>query len=318
LTSEHDEGDKTLSLCVLLVFGISFYYDNFYDVWVTRRSPSHTAVSFQQRQARAKQATTATMASSNNNHGNSADHAATPDKILWSCIGRNEVILAEAGTEAFGGAVAATAQGLLRKKATAGWEYHSHGVNNPFARSSSKPPQQQPAPRLKGVKFHLLDPVDHTITWVFCAVYNPQAVALLPVQSFLEKIMGLTEFFREDDRAWRQGSTLAAQASFAPILLQRMEEVTYLGKMAMLSTQLEATTQIMANNIDHLLEREEKLDALAERGTRLEQMAGDFKRQTKGVRRRMMWQNARHGLLLGTAITAGVAIVVVPPLVAIL
>jgi tetrahydromethanopterin S-methyltransferase subunit B len=31
-----------------------------------------------------------------------------------------------------------------------------------------------------------------------------------------------------------------------------------------------------------------------------------------------MMQNAKHGLILGTVITAGVAIIVVPPLVALL
>ena len=74
----------------------------------------------------------------------------------------------------------------------------------------------------------------------------------------------------------------------------------------------------MHDNITRILEREEQLDALAEQGTRLEQMAMDFKKKTTGVRRRMMFQNAKHGILVGTAITAGVAGVVVPPLVAIL
>ena len=97
-----------------------------------------------------------------------------------------------------------------------------------------------------------------------------------------------------------------------------MEEVSYLGRMAMISQQLDASKQIMQDNITRILEREEQLDALQEKGTRLEQMALDFKKKTTGVRRRMMWNNAKNGVIMGTAITAGVAIVVVPPLVAIL
>lgn len=242
---------------------------------------------------------------------------ALEEKILWSCVARNDIILAEAGEDNFDGAVGQTAQGLLRKKGTAGWEYHSHalstGPRNPFRKDQDAGPQ-----RLKGVKFHLHDSESSHIVWVFAAVYNPLMVTLLEVQSFIEKIIGITEMSRDEDLVWRSGTLLACQPSFAPILLARMQDVTYLGKMAMLSQQLDTTKQIMEQNITRILEREEKLEDLAARGTRLEQMAADFKKKTKHVRRRMMWQNAKHGVLMGTAITAGVAVVVVPPLVAIL
>ena len=245
---------------------------------------------------------------------NSSDEfeTAMEKKVLWSCIARNDVILAEAGQDEWDGAVTATAQGLLQKKGTAGWEYHSsplkNGPRNPFRKNNC----------LKGVKFHLHDSESSQIVWVFAAVYNPQNVELKEVQSFIEKIMGITEMNRDEDRAWRTGPKLACQSSFAPILLQRMEDVTYLGKMAMLSEQLDTSKQMMQDNITRILEREEQLDDLVERGTRLENMAADFKKKTKNVRRRMMLQNAKHGVVLGTAITAGVAVVVVPPLVALL
>ena len=102
-------------------------------------------------------------------------------KLLWSCIARNDVILAEAGYDPCGGAVVATAQGLLHKKGTAGWEYHSNGLRNPFKKNNLQ---------LKGVKFHLLDGASANITWVFCVVYNPRHVQLVEVQSFVEKIIG--------------------------------------------------------------------------------------------------------------------------------
>uniref|UniRef100_A0A7S3L4N4 V-SNARE coiled-coil homology domain-containing protein n=1 Tax=Amphora coffeiformis TaxID=265554 RepID=A0A7S3L4N4_9STRA len=226
------------------------------------------------------------------------------EKVLWSCIARNDVILVEAGEDNFDGAVTATAQGILQKKGTAGWEYYKPS-RSPFRKN-----------QLKGVKFHFHESAK--IIWVFAAVYNPQYVQLVEVQSFIEKIMGITEMYRDEDPTWRTGPKLACQPTFAPILIQRMEEVTYLGKMAMISQQLDTSKQIMQDNITRILENEEKIDDLAERGTRLEQMASDFKKRTKGVRRKMMIQNAKHGALVGGAITAGVAVVVVPPLVALL
>ena len=207
-------------------------------------------------------------------------------------------------------------------------------------------------PRLKAVKFHVYehhhsrwDPSDPITTvaaededgrksettdaepmiWVFAAVYNPEATTwesskhiLSDVKSFLEKIVGLTDMPRAHDPVWRTGGTLACQATFASILLQRMQEVTYLGTMARLTQSLEGATELMQSNITAIMDREEKLNSMADKSTQLNEMASVFKKKTSAVRRRMMMQNAKHGILLGTAITAGVAVCVIPPLVAIL
>ncbi|KAL7559025.1 hypothetical protein ACA910_016368 [Epithemia clementina (nom. ined.)] len=163
------------------------------------------------------------------------------------------------------------------------------------------------------------------IIWVFAAVYNPEATSwtnskhiLSDVQSFLEKIVGLTAMPRSSDPAWRNGGTLACQATFASILLQRMQEVTYLGTMARLTESLEGATELMQNNITAIMQREEQLSSMHDKSSQLNEMASVFKKKTSGVRRRMMMQNAKHGIILGTAITAGVAVCVVPPLIAIL
>jgi Synaptobrevin len=204
--------------------------------------------------------------------------------------------------------------------------------------------QPQPLPRLKGIKFHLYDNSaaclhdkdnnnnstntgngggchNEMLLWVFCAVYNPATIEQNAVKSFIEKMIVLTELYRDTDEVWRQGTTLSCQASFAPILQQRMQEVSYMHngeKLALLQHQLDVTKSVMHDNIQLILQREEQLHELNERTTRLQDMALDFKKRSKGVRQKMMWQNARHGVMLGGAISAGVAIVVVPPLVALL
>lgn len=239
-------------------------------------------------------------------------------KVLWSCVARNETILAEAGDECYGGLVSDTAKGLLARKFTPGFEFHSqrrwpqlksryHGIEEP---------------NLKGCKFHIYehdaDNVESVIIWVFAAVYDSTAVDLLQVQSFLEKIVTLTEPFRDEAEEWRGGGTLACQSMFAPMLKQRMDEVTYLGKMAMVQQQLETSKQIMGENIDRMFARDEVLQSkLQEKGTVLEEMAHVFKKRTKTVRRMKMMQDAKHGLIMGTAVAAGVT-VAVAPLVALL
>jgi hypothetical protein len=240
-------------------------------------------------------------------------------KILWSGVARNDVLLAEAGDDPWDGAVAATARALLRKPATPGYEFHTHRVTpRTLVRRSTTDNSV-----LKGIKFHVHDHhnTDGTpLVWVFAAVYNPSLdIDRIQVQSFLEKVVGLTELPRDNDPLWHTtGTTLAAQSTFAPILLQRMEEVTYLGKLSMLHERLDASKQIMQDNITNILAQEEQLQRMDEETTRLQDMAAVFQQRSKKVRRMKMMQNAKYGLILGTAVTAGVAIIVIPPLVAIL
>jgi hypothetical protein len=223
--------------------------------------------------------------------------------IHWSCVSRDDTILVEAGEDNFSGQVTAAAQAILKKRPTPGYEYFS--------------PFRSP---LKAIKFHVYErqeSSDDFIIWSFACVYD-STVKKDQAQSFLEKICGLTQIQREEEYRWRHGDTLAAQESFAPILLQRMEEVTYMGRSAMVNCQVNTVKEQMGRNIDLILERGEKLEDLHAEATRLEEMSKSFKKGARKIKRIQMWQNAKYGLVLGTAVTAGIAVIVVPPLVALL
>jgi hypothetical protein len=85
----------------------------------------------------------------------------------------------------------------------------------------------------------------------------------------------------------------------------------------MVNANVDNLKQIMAHNIEVILERGECVGKLEQDATPwLNEMASIFKKNTKKVKQQMLWQNAKHGLVLGTAITAGVAVVVVPPILA--
>ena len=261
--------------------------------------------------------------------------------ILWSAIARGDLVLAQASVEGYHWeeSLEECARLLLQKKATPGWEFVSY--NKPRVRSPMDHPQ---FPKLKGMKFHIYehhsqedddaeDPspfsrsrknnnddinsrgsIGLTI-WSISAVYDPSAVDTLQVQSFIQKMVTITQMFRDSDDVWKYGTTpLAAQKQFAPILYQRMSEVSYLGKLCMVQDQLESLKEIMARNIELILERGDRLERLQEQSTELSHMASIFKKRSTQVKRQMLWQNAKHGLVLGSAITAGVAVVVVPPL----
>ena len=122
-----------------------------------------------------------------------------------------------------------------------------------------------------------------------------------------------------EEDLWRYGSTYAVQRSFSPVLEQRMGEVSYLGKLALCHKQLDETKSIMARNIELILEQDERLqNVTSQKARECNEMALVFKKKSKQLKRQMLWNNAKHGLILGTAITAGVASVAVPTLIAIL
>ena len=88
------------------------------------------------------------------------------------------------------------------------------------------------------------------------------------------------------------------------------EAVSILDKHVLVKANVHILRQLMAHNIERILEGDEGVEKLERDATRSNEMAS-FKKNTKKVKRRMLWQNAKHGLVLGTAITAGVAVVVV-------
>ena len=65
-------------------------------------------------------------------------------------------------------------------------------------------------------------------------MYDPNLVDQIQVQSFIEKIILITEHFRENEYDWNYGPKHCVQQTFSPTLQQRMDEISYLGKMAML------------------------------------------------------------------------------------
>lgn len=86
----------------------------------------------------------------------------------------------------------------------------------------------------------------------------------------------------------------------------------------MVNQHVDSNKEQMGRNIDLLLERGDKLEDLQQEATKLEEMSCAFQKKAKKLRRVQMWQNAKYGLVVGTIVTAGVAVIVVPPVVSLL
>ena len=250
--------------------------------------------------------------------------------MLWTCVARNDIIMVEAGEDTSDGSISATARELLKKDATPGWEFHTQSRKSHILGSSGKPEgsssiikwpsNNNKSPRLKGAKFHVYekDINGEYIVWVFACVYNPNNIQKNIVQIFLTKLISDTEHEREQDLRWLYGPKLACQESFGPMLRHYMMQVSHLAKYSELENHVENAKERMSKNIELILEREPKLEDLNDEATKLQDMAAVFQKNAEKVQRMKMWQNAKHGMVMGTAITAGIAIVTVPPLIALL
>mmetsp|Transcript_21757 Transcript_21757/g.31141 ORF Transcript_21757/g.31141 Transcript_21757/m.31141 type:complete len:239 (+) Transcript_21757:88-804(+) len=234
--------------------------------------------------------------------------------ICWSCVQRNGIILAEAGCDDGSKNIIKTAQKITNMKPTAGWEVSSNFSmrSNPY----------------RGIKFHLHEcagEIDDTaysipddiIIWAFSCVYNTTECSEETAKAFLTKLVFVSEPLRGMPW-WREGGTLSAQPSFAPTLQQQMENVEQIDRLAIMQQHVDETKAIMHNNIENILERGDKIEDLQEEATKLNAAAKVFKKNAKKVKRFQMLQNAKRGVLVGTAVTGAVGVCIIPPLIALL
>lgn len=149
--------------------------------------------------------------------------------IQWACVARDETLLAVVGDE-LPDEVLSTARNLLNKKPTVGWDSYQQGWRV----------------GCKGLKFHVYQegPDEELMVWTFACVYDSARSSKRQAQSFLEKIVVISEMWREADDSWKEGRHLACQHLFGPVLQQRMQEFSYLGDMA----EIGISKEVIATN----------------------------------------------------------------------
>ena len=227
--------------------------------------------------------------------------ASTP-RLHWAAVQRNHTTLAECGNPqdlVVKRNTTLLANQILKKKTAPGWE--TEKKNN-----------------LKAYKLHV-----HTrhsasnqhLVFAYACVCDASFHDQL-AKGFLEKLALMSEPVRSTTE-WENGQTLAAQNSFAPTLLQRMEQANSSGKTALVSQKVSEVRAIMSENIELLLDRGDNLEQLEEKTTAMSKMSLAFRKRARDAKRFQLWQQAKFGLTVGTAVTVGVAIVVVPPVLAV-
>ena len=97
-----------------------------------------------------------------------------------------------------------------------------------------------------------------------------------------------------------------------------MEQVASMGRLALASRKVDEVKELMGDNIELLLARGDKIEELDEKASAVAKLSQQFRKGARSARRQQMWNNARMGVVAGTAVTVGVGIIVVPPLVALL
>jgi len=81
-------------------------------------------------------------------------------------------------------------------------------------------------------------------------------------------------------------------------------------KVAALRSQVNEVKDVMSKNIEKVMERGDNLDNLVTKTTDLEAGAAVFRDQTKVVRRKMWWKNAKMNLILGIVVIVIIVIII--------
>ena len=121
---------------------------------------------------------------------------------------------------------------------------------------------------------------------------------------------------------WRDGSANAAQPTFGAELQRWVDRANANAadasdatkNSAQLASELDAVNAIMHSNIELLMARQERLEAFGRRTEELSTLSKAFYTQSRNVKRFQMWQEAKWGLALGAAATAGALVIALPVL----
>lgn len=121
--------------------------------------------------------------------------------------------------------------------------------------------------------------------------------------SFLKSLQ--SAFVAEHPTASLPTSPAYALASFNRTLAELLAEVgknqSY-DRAREVRGEIENVRGIMSENIERVLERGERIELLVDKTGRLEVGAGEFRRRSRGLKRKMWWKNVKINILLGFAI----------------
>lgn len=154
--------------------------------------------------------------------------------LIWSAVTRGTTVLCECGEDHRGGEVLRLAQRILRKRPTPGWEtdragslralkfhvYYTSAEQSTGGASSSSAPSSSRSSSREGRRAAVGPPTLYSFVCVHDADFPD-----MQARGFLEKLALMCEPLRYSAN-WLRGDTLAAQETFAPTLLQRMEQVS--------------------------------------------------------------------------------------------
>jgi hypothetical protein len=196
---------------------------------------------------------------------------------VWACIARDGIVLVESCPRReelpWDGAREAT-RSLLARDPTLGWDVSSSSMSPALGGGNQQnvlvgrgngnkkdddggehERDEEPFEEhrtFRGLRFPVYEVneerADRVRVWTFSCAYNPGAVTKRRAQAFLEKVVAITEYFRETPE-WKHGEQdHSCQDGFGQILQQRMEEMADPKLSAVIDETLDLSAQIVKLN----------------------------------------------------------------------
>jgi len=189
----------------------------------------------------------------------------------------------------------------MAKRATPGLEFATHGSR-------------------RGMKLHLHEaaasgPSGSLTVWAFHIIFDQEFS-----ESHAKMLLGNMVTWSKAHRTsplWQAGGHLAAQLTSEgdlERLLQRANTASTLpeAEMQQLASKVDDVQQLMKDNIELMLERQEQLELMGRKADELSAASKFLFKRARSAKRFQMWQEAKWGVALGTAATVGAAIIAIP------
>jgi vesicle-associated membrane protein 72 len=145
--------------------------------------------------------------------------------------------------------------------------------------------------------------VDH-LGVVFGCVANKTQMSQTAAMVFLGDLQEqfYCQFSTQEVQSCTENTTQFRRFS---VTMKKATEIAYAGgqeKINAVKKQIEDTRLVMADNIDKVLERGERLDDVMDKSEAMKDTANTFRQKGKGLRRKMWWQNMKMKLIIAAVV----------------
>lgn len=252
--------------------------------------------------AAAARSSTISMAARARTSGSTAPALPGPGpRIVFAAVSRNDQVLAEAVPSGLAPAASAAdgtdeasarqlGQKMMGRKAPPGWD-ELHGGH------------------FRSIRMPIHDPLGVTCYTICFSSTLPGDRA----QAFVQKLALMLDPMIDKSTADTQGQGRSKiEAALRPVLERELDNANTGLKQFQIENQIGEVRQIMMQNVEVMLDRQDRLQDLEGKSQNFESAAHTFQSGSRRLRRFHLMNQVKWGVVIGTGVTLAAAAIIVP------